>query len=1065
MSNNKSNNEISLPESLQKQFASLERRLWKVETTTAVCIGFLGAICSYALLFFSDRFWETPTWFRALLLFAALVTIILAVMRWSFRWIVLRRDWRALSLIVQKKFRLLGDRLLGIVELSSESKHYANFSPELYRAAINQVADETAQFDFREAVQTSSAKKIIAVTAGLAVLVFILCALVPALGQNVFHRWIAPLAEISRYTLVQIAELPKELVVPHGENFSLNAQVAYRSFWKPARANAKIAMQTSVSAKVHGSEIHLEVPAQIQNGILRIKLGDATRDVAIIPTHRPALKQISAAVQLPDYLQTLPTNQVLANGNLNLLEGSKFVLRGKISRELETARVFITTNGTPNSSSTRVGPPLAVMPIGKSAFLSTDLSEPLQISGDEFSTRTFDDQTAQLSFLWRDRFGLSNAALWKLSIQRQKDLPPTPALPDLPSDVAMLDSDVLEIRAAGKDDFGVRDLGLSWNFESDSIRPSGSMTTEIKIEPRARHERLFEKIFRWSPAIFQVPEDSSVELIAFARDYFPERERTESSVHRIHVLGKEKHSELVRQRLESLLARVEEVSRLEEKVMANTSELQENEKLSEQQKTDRIGKVNEEQERNAKNLEQLAKEGMRTLQEGLKNPVFTEQALQEWAKNLQEMQNLAQKEMKSAGEKLKSAQKNSSAGSRKKDLADAQKKEQEILEALEKMQGKVNKDLDELQALTLAERLRKVGSTETEISGELQKIIPETIGMLPKELPEKFRKVGTVLANRQEATQTESQQLQNEINRFFERTQKKNYGEVSKEISEAKTSEELERLGGFIKDNIAMEATKNLSAWAERFGKWADKLEPPKEESSSAKGSGQSGEPPLDMTKTLVALLRLREKEITLREQTRLLDEQRGDETNYKERAGALSGAQKKLGDDVAGLSKENKLPPLIEPYQQTGQAMSEAELLLQKPQTDKTTWAAQVKSVDLLTDLINLINEQAKRQNSSSPPQDGEGESAAEQMAFLMQMMSPQNKPGEAMALNPRGVWNQSGGSTEKAGGPADGDANGRGREGRRVEKASGAAGISLPTEFRETLENYFKAIEQESN
>ncbi|MEO5803621.1 MAG: hypothetical protein ABIR24_08825, partial [Verrucomicrobiota bacterium] len=377
------------------------------------------------------------------------------------------------------------------------------------------------------------------------------------------------------------------------------------------------------------------------------------------------------------------------------------------------------------------------------------------------------------------------------------------------------------------------------------------------------------------------------------------------------------------------------------------------------------------------------------------------------------------------------------------------------------MQGKVNKDLDDLQALTLAERLRKVGSTETEIGGELQKIVPETIGLLPKELPEKFKKVGAALFDRQDGAHTESQQLQKEINRFFERTQKPNYGEVSKEIGEAKTVEELERVGGLIKDNVAMEATKNLGEWAERFGKWADKLEPPKEESSAdASGSGKS----MDMTKPLIALLRLREKEITLREQTRLLDEQRGDKKNYEERAGELSGTQKKLGDELSGLMKENEVPLLDEPYSQTGEAMYEVETLLSKPQTDNETLSAQVKTVDLLTDVINLINEQAKKQSPKPQEGEGEGEGSAEQMAFLMQMMS-QGKPGEAMAMSPSGGGNKSGGTTDKAGGNFDGNSEGKSSENRRVEKASGAAGNSLPTEFRETLESYFKAIEQEPN
>ncbi|MEO6184267.1 MAG: hypothetical protein ABIP71_14405, partial [Verrucomicrobiota bacterium] len=975
---------------------------------------------------------ETPVGLRAALLVGAIGMIALAAMRWSSRWIILRRDWRALSVIVQRKFRKLGDHLLGIVELSNESKHDVNYSPELYRAAINQVADETAPFDFREAVETRLTKRLIVATIGLALLVLIPSLLIPALGKNVFHRWIAPLAAVPRYTLVKL-DLPEQIVVPHGENFALNGTVEFRSFWKPARATAQFEKQTRVAARVSGNKMRFEIPAQIQNGKLRIKLGDARREVAIVPTYRPALKQMSASIQLPEYLRTPATNQVINNGVLNVLEGSTFSLRGKISRELASAE-------------SRFGGSV----------------ETLQTNKDEFSSGVFSNTTVlQYAFNWRDNLGLSNAVPWKLSVRPQKDLPPTPAMPDMPSDMAMLDTDVLEIKTQAKDDYGVLDLGLNWDFESDSVRPQGSSVTEIKIQPSSPHLKNLEKTFRWSPAIFRIPEDSSVEIQAVARDYLPARERAESSVHRIHILGKEKHAELIRQKLESLLARVEEVTRLEEKVMANTTDVSENDKLTDQQKSERIGKANEDQERNAKNLEQLANEGMKTLQEALKNPVFTEQTLQEWAKNLQQMEKLSQKEMKSAGESLKSAQKNPKPEAREKDLAEALKKEKEVLDSLEKMQGKVNKDLDNLQALTLSERLRKVGSMETEIGAELQKIIPDTIGMLPKELPEKFKKVGATLANRQQSAHTESQQLQNEINRFFERTQKENYGEVSKEIAEARTIEEMELMGGMIRDNVAMQAMKNLGEWSERFEKWADKLEPEKVDSDSGESSG--GESPEDMTKALLALLRLREKEITVREQTRLLDENKGDDTNYKERTGALSETQKKLAEDMTNLANENTIPTLVGTYHQADEAMEDVHSFLQKPQTDAPTLEAQVKAVDLITDLVNLINEQAKRLNPK--PQEGESQSTAEQMAFLMQMMSQGNKPGKPMSMNPNGAPNQRGGSTDKIGAESSGDVSGKSGDNRRVEKASGAAGISLPAEFRETLENYFKALEGETN
>src|SRR5690606_21653604 len=90
-------------------------------------------------------------------------------------------------------------------------------------------------------------------------------------------------------------------------------------------------------------------------------------------------------------------------------------------------------------------------------------TEVLQTEKDEFSSGIFTNASAnQYTFNWRDNLGLSNAAPWKLSVRTQKDLPPSPNLPDLPSDVAMLDTDVLEIKTQARDDFGVRDLGLNW---------------------------------------------------------------------------------------------------------------------------------------------------------------------------------------------------------------------------------------------------------------------------------------------------------------------------------------------------------------------------------------------------------------------------------------------------------------------------------------------------------------------------------------------------------------------------------------------------------------------------
>jgi hypothetical protein len=538
-------------------------------------------------------------------------------------------------------------------------------------------------------------------------------------------------------------------------------------------------------------------------------------------------------------------------------------------------------------------------------------------------------------------------------------------------------------------------------------------------------------------------------------------------------LGNQKHADLVRQNLESVLARVEEVARLQEKLLASTEELHEQAQAEAQdaknsdaknqsaKRQEKLGKMSEEQNQNSLTLENLSREGMETLREALKNPIFKEQALQEWSKTLQQMQQLSQQQMKQAGQNLKSAQQNSnSPKSQQKNLADAKQQEKEALDELQKIQGKVNKGLDDLQALSLSERLRKLSGTETEIGGELKKIIPEVIGLTPKELPDRFKRVGSKLANTQDDAHQETKKLQAEINRFFERTQKTNYGTVSKEMTEARAADEMNQMREFIQENVAMEASRNLAIWSKRFNDWADKLQPPESASQSGGGGqGQGGGDQMNMTKTLIALLRLREKELNLHSQTRLLEEQRSNMKNYADRAKEILENHKGVSSGLKEIEQANQIPMLEQPYKEALGALGKAEDFLKVPQTGKPTADAQLKSIELLTDAINLINEQAKR---NPPPQNGQSESESQDMAFLMQMMAPGmgSKPGM-----PMGGGNTSGGSTDRASNTHTGDARGQAGEQRDVKKASGAAGMAVPSEFRETLENYFKALEQEQN
>jgi hypothetical protein len=401
------------------------------------------------------------------------------------------------------------------------------------------------------------------------------------------------------------------------------------------------------------------------------------------------------------------------------------------------------------------------------------------------------------------------------------------------------------------------------------------------------------------------------------------------------------------------------------------------------------------------------------------------------------------------------------------ELAEAEKRAQEVLEALQKMEQKANQSLDELQALTLAERLRKVGDEEKGLGGQLITNLGDTIGLPAQELPEKYQRINTAFVKRQGGAHDESAALQAEISRFFERTQKPNYGKVSQDMKESHVSDELDRLGGLIRSNVTVHTSVALANLSERFQKWAEDLQP-KTDSQGGQGGGQ-GQTPLDLSKQLVALLRLREKESSLRDQTGVLEWSKDSTPDYREQAVSLAATQGNLGQALALIKEATPVPSLSPPFTQVAKAMDESQELLAKPQTDAVTSGTEARSVDALSDLINLINEQAQRaQQQQQQGQEQAGGTTAEEMAFLTRMMRSGNQKGPPGMQPPgpggTGSGNFSGGTTDDAGRPVAGDAGGRGAAGRIINKAAGVIQNS-PAEFRDALENYFHNVEKPRN
>lgn len=970
---------------------------------------------------------------RGILLLSAGSVICLSAGWWCWRWIVAQRNLRDYSRLVQRRYRILGDRLLGIVELSEDKSENTSYSEELYQAAVRQVDTDAKGCDFTGAVPTRVLKRLGIGSSALALITVILLGILPGAFSNTLSRWINPGGNTPHYTLVTIQPDTHEHLTIRGESFILEAEVKYLSFWKPRKVTVQLESGYQVLGEVENNRINLEIPGQFKETAMHMTVGDGSANSQIKPMQRPTLVSLNTSIQMPKYLQLPNTSMDVESGGLDILKGSKVQFTGSINRDLKEIAFKWGSMG----------------------------NTPVTISNATFTTDWLTTTNAfEASINWTDQYGFTNAQPWNLNIRQRDDQAPTFQFPELYREMAILETEALELKTEVRDDFGVKEFGINWQT-INGVTPSKDIL-DVDFTDASLHaaQKELKVSFYFSPNLYNIEPGDVVELTGFVTDYFPDRAKGETAIYRIHIVSAVEHAERIRQQLEALLTQLEDVSRLEQSIATATDEtLEQIDSLPEEELAARLEDQAMDQKMNASQLSEMARKGMETLKEAMRNPTFTDEVMSEWSKTLSEMQQLADQKMQEAAKSLSQAAQSppsksqSSKSAQQQSMQEAQETEQEILESLEQLQAMVNEDLDQLQALTLAQRLRGLGRTEMDLESTLMDGAEDTIGLFPDELAPRWRALHDKLGDTQKSTAEQSQELQDEIGRFFERTQKEAYGEVSEDMKAKQTVEGITTTQELILKNITMEAADQVAIWSKQFEDWASQLEPQEESEGSGGGEGGGENKEQDLTKQLMALLRMRESELNLRMQTRLLERQQSEPEIKVEKGRALSKNQEDLQENLLEVREEIPIPFLDPIFEEIHTHMGNAANALARGQTDDRAVEPETQSITTLTDAINILNEQAQQSNSSSS-------SSSQAMSFMMQMMMAKQGMGQQGKGN-MGGGSMAGGDTDRTslnqGGEDDGDAG----ESRSVSRGSGQA-ADLPTEFRKSFEAYYKKLEQ---
>lgn len=1018
-------NSITLPDSLVTQLRAYEGRLRKTETLAAVAGGIVGLLATFVLLFVFDRFIDTPRWARAILTLSGGALAAWFAQAWAQHWLWHRRGPAQLAKLLQRHFKTLGDRLQGIIELTETNDLPPGISPALMRAAIRQVAEESGRFDFGQAVPVRPARQWALAAIVLAALTTAPFVFAPKAATNALTRWLMPWASIDRYTFASLDALPDELVVPHGEAFEIACGLKADSAWKPDTATARLNRAEPQQAKLQEGRAVFHLTGQTQNGTLKLRVGDATRDIAIRPLHRPEMKELAARVELPAYLGYPAATVPIQGSSAEFLEGSSVRFAGKTSRALKEA-----------------------------AMKSGETDPVAEVQGETFVTpaKLASELAGEATFRWADTHGLTPTQPYTLRVSTTRDAEPRVELQGLEQETAILPNEVLKLNVASSDDYGLKEAWLGWTVRALGEKKDAVGKGEAARTSGAQTKKELLTAAEFSPAWQKIPEDSVVELAAYAVDYLPARKPVESWKHTVYVLSPAKHAERVRERMDQVLKQLDERIRDEERQLEEAKAVAENKKeLPGDKAGEDIKRVEASERANEAALQKMTEEMRDVMKDALRNKDIPEGTVADWQQLTEQLEKEANPPMQEAAQSLQQASQQPSQ--REPQLAKAQGQQQKALDAMRQAAKKMNTTNENLYARNFYNRMRAAAAAEHEISDGLKVLARETAGMKPEEIaPQKAKDFGRA-AGKQDTTTKDVDSIANDMANFVKRVPNEKYEAVQKEMHEKKVVSELTELSGFLRKSLGLKSVGRARLWGDQLDEWASQLQ------SECNSQGGGGEMDPDILEFIVSLVRAAVMQDNIREQTQLVDQAKSTNPRYADDAQKVAGQQDEMSRTVGALLAKIQFAGLkqtldspISPYAPPSSKFDEFKPLveavlglanevasdLRKPKTDDEVVSTQGAIIELLV-----------------PPDKKGGNANSKAQQMMRQMMATATKARS-------GGGNNSKSSSSFVGDAANGAAVKDTANARRVEKAGGASNAGeWPEEFRDQLQAYFQQIE----
>lgn len=900
-----SNEPTPIPAELSKQLADFQQSLWRIKVTEAVLAGVFGLIISFLIVFALERLFPIPGLARLAILLAGTSLAAVFAPYWVRRWVYGHRREEQLARLISQKFPKLGDRLLGIVELQDQEEAQEAMSPELRAAAMIHVANQAAKRNMNDALPYSRHKKLaLGVLMGAAAITFGF-SIAPKAGGNALKRWLMPLSDTDHYTFTQFDTdiIPNPLTVPLGEAFSFNAPLKEDSDNRPPTARARYGQQEWVEAELgDNGSYQFEFTGQETQDRITIEAGDANHRVWVEPEVRPEVLGFEALVTLPDYLQLDPDNVDIRTGGLTALEGSKVILKGSFSREISKANARLDPQPLEETAISESRAPIeAKSPTDlessrteaeeedKKAAVENlvKLPEPrdLQVSmdGATVSSEPIDlgRFRASVPFTWTDIKGLDGAGSFRVEIKTSEDQVPTSYIQGIERNLVILAEETLEFDIISEDDFGLREIGLSWvgsfNKPSDDEPANGSLILK-KGSPSSN--RLTERAI-FSPQTYGIAPQTLI-LSAYTEDYKPGRGRIFSEPLTIYILTRDEHAQVIKKRFDRVISELEDAARKELNNLDENERLDKNntaEELQSEEAKEKLAESEQKEAENAEKMKEIAKKMEEIFKDAARNGELDQGTMKEMAEALQNMQELGEEDMPEVEKKLGEAQDQKSTPEKtEKDLKEAIEKQKEALEKMQETIEKANQANENFEASTFVNRLKKSSADEGSIGNSLNSALTgklAIVGAAPNsdDIDPANQRLLSELSGQQRSVTNDVRWIQEDLERFYARTQKPIHKEVYEDMAKSLIDEKLEKLRERIQMNHTFTSRKLSKNWSDRLMSWAEKLGGPKPDGNGGGGDGGSGGGEEKDFEFMLKVMRMVQAEQDIRGRTRSLEQ------------------------------------------------------------------------------------------------------------------------------------------------------------------------------------------------